>query len=539
MDVVAISNGDVIIVNHPTVKEQSFCTESSSLTSEGDQTETETESEAIPPTLPSLRFRHRSAEQIAARISDRQERRRAEDEQKKFKEGQRIIAEEELKKRKEAIPERLIEPDLTSLRAGKISVTIVKDESNLYGIGLAQVPRKKNLVKVDAIVNEGLLCDSPLQVGDILKSVNNEVVTEYRSTMLQLMEMNGPVTISVETPVAQSNPALVQAFCRKPTPCTQLGIEFEVVEHSTTKNDLCGDPDGTHEITQSRLLRIKSIKSDGFLTNSALSHGDFVLAINGTPCTEMDTENAAALINKSQSTINILALNPKLAQMHCSSTRIQRWMRRARRTGVGAVGGTMLGLGLIMIPLPFPPPFGEILVVGGVSVLGTEFEAPKRVMRNARNVIQNAVESHRKDEVEIDKLQQMESVGSEHDSANTESIDFDCNVGRLEDDTKEPVVLRNSFLTVMSQQHLDEIHGGSGKAPHDAPTIKDCWSDANIDANIQNMYIGEEHNLPSSPSPTKEFFRNIGRNVVLPFFDHVVGDQNEVKAAENAEDLEN
>lgn len=49
-----------------------------------------------------------------------------------------------------------------------------------------------------------------------------------------------------------------------------------------------------------------------------------------------------------------------------------------------------MGVGLIFIPT-LPPPFGEVLIVGGVSVLGTEFEAPKRVMRSARDSLERAV----------------------------------------------------------------------------------------------------------------------------------------------------
>jgi C-terminal processing protease CtpA/Prc len=336
MDVVAISDGNVVIVNQPSVKEletdESFCTESFSVTNEGEEAENETDA---LPSGPLSGFRRRRAERVTARLSLQEER-------KKDREEERRRAEDEQKKIKEAIPERLIEPDLASSRAGKISVTVVKDESNSYGIGLAQVPRKKNLVKIDALLNEGgLLCQSPLKEGDILKTVNNEEVVDYRSVMLQLMKMKGPVTMSVETQAPESNPAVVQAFCRKPTPDTLLGIEFEVVEHSTTQNDLCGDLNGTQEVTTSRLLQIKNIEPDGFLAHSALSRGDFVLAINGTPCTEMSSEDAAAMIIDSESTVSVLALNPKLAQEHCSPTRVQRWMRRARLAGVGAVGGTM------------------------------------------------------------------------------------------------------------------------------------------------------------------------------------------------------
>ena len=188
-----------------------------------------------------------------------------------------------------------------------------------------------------------------------------------------------------------------------------------------------------------------------------------------------------------------------------------------------------------MIPLPFPPPFGEILVVGGVSVLGTEFEAPKRVMRNVRNSLQNVVESNSSEEVEIDKLQQMESVGSRHDSTDETHIESDCDVESPEVDSNEPVVLRESFLTVMSQQQLDEAHQGVNETSNDAPTISDCWSGSNIDANIDNMYSGKDHDSPSSPSPTKKFFQNVGRNVVLPFLDHVVGDKQDGDISEKLE----
>jgi len=95
MDVVtAISDGNVLIVNQPSVKEietdESFCTESSSVTNESEEAENETDA---LPTGPLSGFRRRRAEQVAARLSlqkerkkDREEeRRRAEDEQKKNK----------------------------------------------------------------------------------------------------------------------------------------------------------------------------------------------------------------------------------------------------------------------------------------------------------------------------------------------------------------------------------------------------------------------------------------------------------------------
>mmetsp|Transcript_13106 Transcript_13106/g.30873 ORF Transcript_13106/g.30873 Transcript_13106/m.30873 type:complete len:150 (-) Transcript_13106:260-709(-) len=102
--------------------------------------------------------------------------------------------------------------------------------------------------------------------------------------------------------------------------------------------------------------------------------------------------------------------------------------------------------------------------------------------------------------------------------------EFDYDVENSENDKKEPVVLRDSFLTVMSQQQLDQDQRSVNESSSDALSISDCWSYSNIDANIDNMYSGNTHDSPLS-SPAKHFFHNVGRNVVLPFLDHVVGDQ--------------
>ena len=348
MEVVVISDGTTVIVNKPSVTQVGGADESFSTASTCSVTNEDEESEAGNPSPrgPFSGFRERRAERIAARIAYREEIKRAEDDRKKANEEELRRVQEERKKAEEAIPERLIEPDFKSLRAGRISVTVSKNGSNSYGMGLAEVSRKKNMVKIDVLVKEreglnSLLSQSPLREGDILKMVNNKVVTEFRSVMLQLMRMDGPVTILVETPAPQGNPAVVQAFCRKPSPETTIGIKFQLVDHSTTQNSLCRDPSGTQEVTAAKLLQIKSVDPDGFLAHSALSPGDFVLAINEKPCTDMSAEDAAAMILESEFTVNILALNPKLAQQHCSPTRAQRWMRRARRTSVGVAGGTM------------------------------------------------------------------------------------------------------------------------------------------------------------------------------------------------------
>ena len=60
---------------------------------------------------------------------------------------------------------------------------------------------------------------------------------------------------------------------------------------------------------------------------------------------------------------------------------------RAYRTGVGVVGGATVALGVVMIPLPGP---GALVSLGGLAMLGTEFEGAKKVSDTATGVVKKA-----------------------------------------------------------------------------------------------------------------------------------------------------
>ncbi|MBX9472197.1 MAG: PGPGW domain-containing protein [Chryseoglobus sp.] len=51
---------------------------------------------------------------------------------------------------------------------------------------------------------------------------------------------------------------------------------------------------------------------------------------------------------------------------------------RAYRTGVKVVGGTTVGLGVVLMPLPGP---GTLIALGGLAILGTESERAKKLNR--------------------------------------------------------------------------------------------------------------------------------------------------------------
>ena len=60
---------------------------------------------------------------------------------------------------------------------------------------------------------------------------------------------------------------------------------------------------------------------------------------------------------------------------------------QAYRTGVKVVGGTTVGLGVVLMPLPGP---GTLIALGGLAILGTESERAKRLNRQGVELAKRA-----------------------------------------------------------------------------------------------------------------------------------------------------
>ena len=58
------------------------------------------------------------------------------------------------------------------------------------------------------------------------------------------------------------------------------------------------------------------------------------------------------------------------------------------RAGVGVVGGTTVALGVALIPLPGP---GALVALGGLGILGTEFEKAQAVNEKAAKVVKRGL----------------------------------------------------------------------------------------------------------------------------------------------------
>jgi len=61
---------------------------------------------------------------------------------------------------------------------------------------------------------------------------------------------------------------------------------------------------------------------------------------------------------------------------------------KAYRAAVGVTGGATVALGVALIPLPGP---GSLVALGGLAMLGTEFEGARKVNKKATAVAKKAV----------------------------------------------------------------------------------------------------------------------------------------------------
>ena len=87
---------------------------------------------------------------------------------------------------------------------------------------------------------------------------------------------------------------------------------------------------------------------------------------------------------------------PRITKPRAAAASAREAIRRrpkldqAYRTGVKVVGGTTVGLGVVLMPLPGP---GTLIALGGLAILGTESERAKRLNRQGVDLAKRAAAS--------------------------------------------------------------------------------------------------------------------------------------------------
>jgi hypothetical protein len=164
-----------------------------------------------------------------------------------------------------------------------------------------------------------------------------------------------------------------------------------------------GDSDDNDDIPPPALcVQLDDVSSSLWLRHSCLSKGDVLHSINNNEESQCQDPqyNTTVLRQKSlrddsscpSCVIMQVFRDPsdKTAEETDDSSpqqqqhpKSQLW-RRIRKGAVAAGGGTLVGVGAVLMVTPLHP-IGHVLALGGTGVLSTEFEAPKRALSSGRD----------------------------------------------------------------------------------------------------------------------------------------------------------
>ena len=213
-------------------------------------------------------------------------------------------------------------------------------------------------------------------------------------------------TIAVSTPGNQQDDAIL----------TTLGVQLcqSIAMRSDSNNTgvpyiglQFGQPDGSEE---GGLLSVRKLLDGGWFDSPAcaIKEGDLVVGINEYICATLSPSDAQVLLEavaeqSTQLSITTLSLPKGDAKGK---------LAKLRKAAVAAGGGSLVVCGSALMVTPLHP-IGHAMALGGVGVLSTEYEAPKRALESAKN-----------------RLRRSPKLGSENE-------EDDKGAGENDDDTKD------------------------------------------------------------------------------------------------------
>jgi hypothetical protein len=124
-------------------------------------------------------------------------------------------------------------------------------------------------------------------------------------------------------------------------------------------------------IRKARILYLDWIPLDNWLEYTCAQTNDVILSINTIPCFELYSEDANMVLQ------TMIQTHPSVSIKFYSPPRTRR--ESIKRAAIATAGGALVGTGAIIMATPLHP-IGHAMALGGLGVLGTEFEAPKRAM---------------------------------------------------------------------------------------------------------------------------------------------------------------
>ena len=136
----------------------------------------------------------------------------------------------------------------------------------------------------------------------------------------------------------------------------------------------------------SSLLHMGSIPEKHWLAQQTkIKEGDVLLCADDTPC--YNGELAPGDLSMVWLT-KVVSLSSKNYVSITTCSTPPTTMESIRKTAVAATGGALVGTGAVLMVTPLHP-VGHAMAIGGLGVLGTEFETPKKAFRKAKQSAAN------------------------------------------------------------------------------------------------------------------------------------------------------
>lgn len=237
----------------------------------------------------------------------------------------------------------------------------------------------------------------PIKTGDILVSLNGEPFNgkTIEDALGMLRSACGLVTVYIrkketekEKPQrGEAEPIISQAiFVGSLGHCC---LPYEMKLSNTDESASNAEDDASKNSNNGFVLKVESLRGD-WLENSSLDAKQVVLQINDRPAYAMEASEALKYISSQQATAaaDIPGTDVVSIKTLTMATARSSFLSSARRSAVAVGGGAMVGVGSVLMVTPLHP-VGHAMAIGGVGLLGTEFEAPRKAAARAGSSIRS------------------------------------------------------------------------------------------------------------------------------------------------------
>jgi hypothetical protein len=183
-------------------------------------------------------------------------------------------------------------------------------------------------------------------------------------------------------------------------------VKFPVVERKAQQKDRSSnrhrtswDPAKSTTTTAaaaaSQLVLDTIPRQHHWLSDSCFQGGDVVLCINTVPAVDLNVDDVDLIFHTMAMTHPFVSI-----KTYGPTARRRNRMESFRRAAVGVAGGTLVGVGSVLMVTPLHP-VGHAMAIGGVGVLGMEFEGPRKAMESMKRSFHRQSSHNHKDERDI------------------------------------------------------------------------------------------------------------------------------------------